>query len=183
MPPDVIEQLRKKEPNVPVDKIMEDTIAVIRERIDPNGALDPMITRSGDTRHPDRAALVQRPTELKRTLERVGNLGKLEFRIVADNDFIDGTVRFNMQMEKAQLERWLKHESNKKLILEDPKNIRRFNEDQIQGPIQAGNLAWYARKLGEDLKNPGHWDSSWTNFPALSQATVKVYDDAEWNNG
>jgi SecD/SecF fusion protein len=183
VPPDVIEQLRKKEANISVDKIMDDTMAVIRERIDPTGATDPTITRSGET-----GILIELPwfedrTELKRMLERVGNLGKLEFRIVADNDFIDGPIRFNMQGEKSRLETWLKQEGIKKLLLEDPRNIRRFNDDPAQGPLQIGNLAWYARKLGPSRDQKDHWDHSWTNYPALAQATVKLYSDAEWNNG
>jgi len=185
VPADVIAKLREKEPGVTVAAIMEQTIGVIRERIDPTGATDPTIVPSGEL-----GILIELPwyedrTELQRTLDRVGNLGKLEFRIVADNEFIEGPVKFNMQEEKARLERWLKQEGNKKLLLEDPKNIRRFNEDQTQGPQQFGNLAWYARKLGEHPKHKGHWDDSWTDprFRALVPATVKVYDDAEWNNG
>jgi SecD/SecF fusion protein len=163
---------------------MEQTMGVIRERIDPTGATDPTIVPSGEN-----GILIELPwyedrTELDRILERVGNLGKLEFRMVADNDFIDGSVRFNMQGEKARLEQWLKNEDNKQLLLEDPKNIRRFNEDPAQGPMQFGNLAWYARKLGPNPKaKDTNWDDSWTNYPALTQATVKVYADAEWNNG
>src|SRR5262245_5518706 len=183
VPPEVIAKLKEKEVNVSVDKIMDDTMAVIRERLDPNGALDPTITRSGETGILIELPWFEDPTELKRTLERVGNLGKLEFRIVADKDFIDGSVSFDMQREKQKLEQWLKQEGNKKLLLEDPRKIRTFNEDQIQGPIQFGNLAWYARKLGEHPKKPGQWDDSWTTYPALSQATVKIYEDTEWNNG
>jgi len=183
VPPEVIAKLREKEMNISVDKIMDDTIGVIRERIDPTGATDPTITRSGDY-----GILIELPwykdrTELKRLLERVGNLGKLEFRIVADKDFIEGPVQFDMQREKSKLEAWLKQDGIKKLLLEDPRNIRRFNEDQAQGPLQFGNLAWYARKLGPDPKHNENWDHSWTTFPALSQATVKLYEDAEWNNG
>jgi SecD/SecF fusion protein len=136
VPPDVIAKLREKEMNISVDKIMDDTIGVIRERIDPTGATDPTITRSGDY-----GILIELPwykdrTELKRLLERVGNLGKLEFRIVADKDFIEGPVQFDMQREKSRLEAWLKQDGIKKLLLEDPRNIRRFNEDQAQGPVQ-----------------------------------------------
>ena len=186
VPADVIAKLREKEPGVTVAAIMEQTIGVIRERIDPTGATDPTIVPSGEYGILIELPWYEDPSELKRTLERVGNLGKLEFRIVADNEFMDGTVKFDLQQEKSRLERWLKQEGNKKLLLDDPKNIRRFNETPPpEGPLQSGNLAWYARKLGEHPDIPGHWDESWANpnFRALAPATVKVYDDAEWNSG
>ncbi|HEU4417675.1 MAG TPA: protein translocase subunit SecD, partial [Planctomycetota bacterium] len=185
VPADVIAKLREKEPSITAAAIMEQTIGVIRERIDPTGATDPTIVPSGDLGILIELPWYEDPSDLKRILERVGNLGKLEFRIVADNEFIDGPVSFKLQEEKARLEQWLKQEGNKKLLLEDPRNIRRFNEDQAQGPRQFGNLAWYARKLGEHPTEKGHWDHTWTspNFRALAPATVKVYDDAEWNNG
>ncbi|HEX6811115.1 MAG TPA: protein translocase subunit SecD [Planctomycetota bacterium] len=184
LPPEVLEKLREKE-GISTAEIMKQTIGVIRERIDPNGALDPNITPSGDYGILIELAYFKDPLELRRVLDRVANLGKLEFRIVADNDFIDGPVRFNMPGEKAKLDQWLKNPENKKLLLEDPRNIRRYNEDPVQGPTAFSNLAWYARKLGPHPKQEGHWDDSWTSpgYQALSQSTVKVYDDAEWNNG
>ena len=48
VPRDILEDLQKKEA-LSIDAIMEQTIGIITERIDPSGALDPLVTRSGET--------------------------------------------------------------------------------------------------------------------------------------
>ena len=48
VPKDTIEGLVQKE-GASAKDIMAQTITVMRERIDPNGTLDPLITQSGDT--------------------------------------------------------------------------------------------------------------------------------------
>jgi SecD/SecF fusion protein len=182
VPSDVLEQLRSKE-NVSVDAIMEQTIGVITERIDPTGALDPLITRSGET-----GILIELPyfedkQELKRVLERIANLGKLEMRIVADKDYVNGPVQFDMRAERARLEAWLGNPENKALVTEDPRNVRRFNEDSQNGPLQFGNIAWYPHLIRPRFEDATRWDTPYSVIPSLQEATVKAYDDAQFNNG
>ena len=76
VPADVLKDLVEKE-GASVDAIMEQTVTVIHERIDPTGTLDPLITRSGDTGILIELGYFQDPQELKRVLERISNLGKL----------------------------------------------------------------------------------------------------------
>ena len=190
VPREVLEELGKKE-NLPIDQLMEQAIAVISERIDPSGTLDPLITKSGDT-----GILIELPyfedkLELKAVMERVANLGKLEMRIVADADYGSDQVRFNMQAEKARLEGWLKNPENRQLIKDDYRNIRRFNEDPTQGPLAVNNLSWYPHLLRPVTPPDGgeqkRWDLPFLYYQSkeLTAASVKFWEDndPEWNNG
>lgn len=184
VPSDVLEEIRRKEgANAgTVDQIMEQTIGVITERIDPTGTLDPTITKSGDT-----GILIELPwfedrQDLKDVLARIANLGKLEMRMVADDDFVDGPIAFRMQSEIARLNAWLQNAENKALIKEDYRNIRRFNEDP-NGPVQIGNLAWYPRLIRPSQKSADVWDKPWSQGEPYSKSMVKAFDDADWNGG
>jgi SecD/SecF fusion protein len=182
VPRDVVKELEAKE-NVTLDTIMAQTIGVIIERIDPTGALDPLVTRSGDTGILIELPYFQDPLDLKKVLERIANLGKLEMRIVADADYAEGPIKFNLQAEKARLEAWLKLGDNQKDLLADPSVIRRFNSDQAQGPLQFNNLAWYPRLIKPKPEDTKVWETSYSLIPLLSPATVKAYGDPEWNGG
>ena len=184
VPDDVLEDLKAKE-NASADVIMDQTITVIRERLDPNGSLDPLITRSGDN-----GILIELPyfedkQQLKRVLERISNLGKLEMRIVADDDFEQENVKFNLKNEKTRLEAWLKDPENKAKIADDYGNIALFNEKTPGGPEAFGNLAWYPRLIrpSTDSNLEGMWDRPYSAIPLLEPSVVKAYEDTEWNNG
>ncbi|MCC7397071.1 MAG: protein translocase subunit SecD [Planctomycetes bacterium] len=182
VPADVLEKLVS--PTLSVDKIMEESIAVIAERIDPDGTLDPLITRSGETDILIEMPYFENKQQEKLVLDRIANIGRLEMRIVADRDYVNGQVTFNMQGEKTRLESWLKNPENKKLIAEDPRNVRRFNEDAQFGPLQSGRLAWYPSQI-RGVTNPDtketRWDTPLANY--LKDSTVKGYEDADFNQG
>jgi len=182
VPHDVLETLVTKE-NASIDAIMAQTIGVIIERIDPTGSLDPLVTRSGESGILIELPYFDDPLELKKTLERIANLGKLEMRIVADADYVSGPVKFNLEGEKARLNAWLAAGENRKDLLADPQVIRRFNSDAVQGPIQYGNLAWYPRLVKPKPQDVKLWDTSYANIPLLAPATVKVSPDADNNDG
>ncbi len=183
LPPDVLQQLVQKE-GAPIDVIIEQTIAVIAERIDPTGTLDPLITRSGDTGILIELPFFEDPLELKRVRERVNNLGKLEMRMVADQDYVKDLVRFNMKAEQQRLQAWLQNPENKKRVTEDPREIKIFNNDQVTGPIAFANLAWYPRLIRPTADGVA-WDRpfSMMSQPQLSGGTVKGYEDADFANG
>ncbi len=182
VPEDVLTQLQTKE-NASIDAIMEQTTTVIRERIDPNGTLDPLITRSGETGILIELGHFEDQQELKRVLERISNLGRLEMRIVASDEFNKENVKFNMRAEKARLQAWLGQPDNAQLVRDDPRNIRRFNEDPTAGPVSYGNVAWYPRLVRPRFDDPTRWDYSFANIPELEAAAHKFYEDAEYNNG
>lgn len=182
VPPDALEAMRVKE-GTSIEQMMEQSLTVITERIDPNGVLDPLITRSGDTGILIELPWFENQQDLNAVLQRIANLGKLEMRMVADNDFVDGPVRFTMATETERLKQWLQKPENKQLIAEDYQNIRRFNEDITQGPASVGNLAWYPRLIRPDLKDTKRWDRPFSMMEKLAPSVVKAYEDADFNNG
>ncbi len=178
IPKDVLDKLTAKE-NTSIDEVMAQSIAVVRDRIDPTGTIDAPVTRSGET-----GILIELPTfddpqDLKRVQERIANLGKLEMRIVADADYFakatDATseVRFDLAGEKRRLEAWLKAPGNKELLQADPRNISRFNDDMVQGPVKFGNLAWFPRLISPSKESPDNWDRPYSAIPQLGQSVVE----------
>ena len=180
VPQDLLDKLTKSDTTVSIPEIMAQTITVMRERIDPNGTLQPLITQSGDT-----GILIELgsldPQERKRVLERISNLGELEMRMVAYDDYKKDNVAFNIAEEKKRFEAWLKSPDNKALIEKDPKNVRRFNEGVV-GPYAATKLAWFPREIKASPKSEDNWDRSYS-IGELAPQTVKFYDDAQWNGG
>ncbi|MFT4513216.1 MAG: SecD/SecF fusion protein [Planctomycetota bacterium] len=183
IPQDVLKRIIQKE-GATAAEIMAQTITVMRERIDPNGTLDPLITQSGDSGILIELGEFDNPNELKRVLERIGNLGRLEMRMVAYEDYlVDGTKLFTLATERPRLEAWLKIPANKELIDKDPKNIRRFNESVQSGPLARGNLHWYPREVRANPKDNTRWDDSFTTYPKLQSQTVRAFDDAQYTGG
>ncbi len=178
LPMDALQRTLQHETNRDLEQLLDRVVRTVTARVG-----DGVTVR----RHEATGFTVDVPPQLVPQVSalrhRIEASGTLEMRIVADNDFVDGPVKFDMQGEKDRLQAWLENPENKKLLLEDARNIRRFNKDTQQGPIQVGNLAWYPRQLRPDPEHTDRWDHSWTKFPALQQATVKAYDDAEWNDG
>ncbi|MCA8948997.1 MAG: protein translocase subunit SecD [Planctomycetes bacterium] len=195
VPEEVLRELTKKE-QVSINDIMEQTVLVLRERIDPTGTTNATVVRSGDTGILIELPWSEDPQELIRFKDRIANLGKLEMRIVADDDYSAAAtedapeIKFNLQAERTRLESWLKQPGNKELLttkVEDiTDNLRRYNEaGPAVGPLAFPNLAWYPRVIGRNDKDATRWDTSYAKMqsPALSRSTVQVFDDTEWNNG
>ena len=184
VPADVLDELVKKE-RENKDSVMAQTISVMRERIDPNGTLDPLITRSGETGILVELAYFENPQDLKRVLDRISNLGRLEMRMVAyDGWSKDGNAitSARLKTDKERLEKWLEDEDNKALIAKDPRNIRRYNEDPQNGPALK-ILKWYPREIRANPKDASRWDRSNADSPALAGITVQAFDDKQWNAG
>jgi SecD/SecF fusion protein len=169
-------------------------VAVIRERIDPNGTSDVLVTQSGDA-----SLLIELPSMSEQDLElhesRIANLGKLEMRIVADDDYAAAAVgdrpevRFRLDQEKKRLETWLEQGDNRKLfeakVDELPNNIRRFNDDRAAGPIAFGNLAWYVHVIRPTVDKDGGfaWDLPSAEMPTLGTSVVKGFTAAQYFGG
>ncbi|MBM4062398.1 MAG: protein translocase subunit SecD [Planctomycetes bacterium] len=188
IPKDVLEKLVAKE-GASIAAVMDQTIGVIRDRIDPTGTIDVPVTHSGETGILIELPWFDDPQELKRVQARIANLGKLEMRMVADGDYFAPAtetapeMRFDMAAEARRLEDWLRVPGNKEALLEDLRNISRFNDDPRQGPVRFGNLAWYPHLRGPSPKNPDLWDLSFKDIQLLAASTVKVYEDKDVNNG
>jgi protein-export membrane protein SecD len=189
IPKDILDKLTERD-GTPLDAVMDQTIAVIRDRIDPTGTIDVPVTRSGETGILMELPYYEDPQELRRIQERIANLGKLEMRMVADRLYFKPAtdtqpeIRFqNLQNEKTRLEAWLKQPGVLAMLRENPREISRFNDDPVAGPELFGKLAWYPRLINQNKDNPDAWDTPYSQIPQLSEATVKAYEDKDWNNG
>jgi len=188
IPEDSLEALTATE-STTVDQIMDQTVAIMLERVDPGGQRDITVARRGAT-----GILIELPwynetAELDLIKSRISSLGKLEMRVVATEDFVEDGVQFELAEEKKRLEAWLK-DGGRELVLKDPANIERFNENQIVGPKAYGNLQWYPHIIGPDTENPKTWSYAFyrdndraRGITPMGPATVRVFDDTEYNNG
>ena len=184
VPADVLDELVKKE-RASKDSVMAQTISVMRERIDPNGTLDPLITRSGDTGILVELSYFEDPQDLKRVLDRISNLGRLEMRMVAYDGWAkdgESLQAARLKTEKDRLAAWIKQPDNAALIQKDPRNIRRYNEDQANGPLLKF-LNWYPREIRPNPKDATRWDLSYADIPDFEPITVQAFDEAQWNGG
>jgi protein-export membrane protein SecD/preprotein translocase SecF subunit len=186
VPEEALVAMQQKE-NRSIDEMMDQSIRVIRDRIDPAGTLDPNIQKSGRTGILIELPWFEHKQERDAVLQRIANLGKLEMRIVADDDYRgDGNVQFQLAAEVARLKAWLAIPENKAAIAEDPLSIRRFNEDASgTGPVAFGNLGWYPRYIRPTLKAGGDqnlWEESYSNYPKVGPSVVKAFEDADYNN-
>ncbi|MEC8251568.1 MAG: protein translocase subunit SecD [Planctomycetota bacterium] len=184
VPADVLDELVTKE-NASKDSVMAQTISVMRERIDPNGTLDPLITRSGETGILVELSYFENPQDLKRVLDRISNLGRLEMRMVAYDGWAkeaDAITAPRLKAEKERLDAWLKTPENAALIAKDPRNIRRYNEDLTAGPLLKF-LNWYPREILPSPTDSSRWDTSYADSPKLGAVTAQAFDEAQWNAG
>ena len=184
VPADVLDELVKKE-RASKDSVMAQTISVMRERIDPNGTLDPLITRSGETGILVELSYFEDPQDLKRVLDRISNLGRLEMRMVAYDGWAkdgEALLAARLKTEKDRLAAWIKQPDNAALIQKDPRNIRRYNEDQANGPL-IKFLNWYPREVRPNPKDATRWDLSYADIPDFEPITVQAFDEAQWNGG
>ncbi len=186
VPEDVIQKLVTTE-RTTIDKVMDHTVQIVRDRIDPTGTLDVLVSRRGHT-----GILIELPyrekTELDQIKARISSLGRLEMRVVATDNFVQDEVTFDLKQEKQRLEAWLKN-GGKELVLDKWKNIDRFNEDPT-GPLAFGNLKWVPHLVEPNLDNRKQWDLPFTfmqsaeGVAALSESTVAVFDsNTDYNGG
>ncbi|MFQ5503929.1 MAG: protein translocase subunit SecD, partial [Planctomycetota bacterium] len=133
-------------------RIMDETLLIISQRIDPRGTTDANITVAGSER-----LLIELPGmeehELDQVVRRIKTLGKLDMRMVVERDYLGGF--FEMDQERERLEKWLKKPEVKDEIARDPLYIQRFNEmaGTDEGPKNK-YLKWFPMKRRE---NP-NWD-------------------------
>ncbi len=125
--------------NADAAKIMQDAITVIGNRIDPNGVREASITQAGEDR-----ILIElpgmSPEEAKQVESLIQDLGRLEMRLVAYEDY--EKENFDLTEEKRRLDAWL--DKHKDLIEEDPLAILQFNQNAgKEGGPKSRYLRWY----------------------------------------
>ncbi len=177
---DVLQKQVAADPQTNRDAIMDQTVAVIAERLDPTGVIDALVSRRGTN-----GVLIEMPNmspaELKAAEDRISSLGKLEMRIVAGDDYDKNGVKFNLANEKKRLQDWLSG-GGKALVVEDFKNIENFNSLPTAqgGPEAYGQVAWFAHFVVPSSKSTDVWDYSFAKDSSLP--AVALFEDAEWNN-
>ena len=146
-----------------VSQILDETVEIIGERIDPQGTLEAVVTRRGDT-----GILLELPNmteaEIRAVESRVENLGLLEFRIVADDRYVseeDTSVKFVLSEEKRRLETWLSANDgvNRTLVAENPRSAtvdwRGFDLSPSGTSRWSGSLAMLRMTIGSSRESTG----------------------------
>jgi len=187
VPEEVMAKLVAAERTSP-DAVMDHTVRIVRERIDPSGVLEALVSRRGQN-----GILIELPyrekAELDQIKARITSLGKLEMRIVAYEGWAQDDVKFDLAAEKRRLEDWLKT-GGKELVLENYKNIERFNESPNTGPLSFGKIQWYPHLVEPQLTNKKLWNlpmsmgQSADGVQPLAASVVAVFDQsADYNGG
>ncbi len=176
IPEDVLAKMQANDPAATPDAIMTQTVSVIRERIDPTGTIDVLVSRRGQN-----GILIELPSmedaQLKVIEDRIESLGKLEMRIVLHEG---SPAAANPGEEKKRLQAWL-DKGGKALVLDSWKNIDQFNSNPTEGPIAFGKVAWYPHLITPSLKDGARWAYSFAKQGG-DAAAVQVFEDAQWNN-
>lgn len=168
------------------NKIMQDTVRIIHERIDPTGTKEAGVTRRGES-----GVLVELPAsrdnaEKDAIIQRILTLGRLEERVVARDDYSskNGT-KFELSKEKERLQKWLDKDNNREMVTKDPEKISFYHALSTDdgGRLERSWLKWYPRKLKAKKVKGGAfvWDHSYTGVDLLSTATVKAFKDEATN--
>ena len=187
VPDEVLAKLERDE-KTSKDAVMEHTLRIVRDRIDPTGVLEALVSRRGQN-----GILIELPyrekAELDQIKARISSLGKLEMRIVAYEGWAQDDVKFDLASEKRRLEDWLKT-GGKELVVENYKNIERFNESPNTGPLAFGKLRWYPHLVEPQPGNKKIWNQpmsmgqSADGVQPLSASVVAVFDQsADYNGG
>ena len=173
-----------------VSQILDETVAIIGERIDPQGTVEAVVTRRGPS-----GILIELPnmtdTETRAIESRVENLGRLELRMVAQDTYRKNGVRFQMTDERQRLKDWLAVPANLAEVREDPAAIRSFNltPPDEGGPAAAGALAWFPRIIKPTFDDPARWDwpmsadGQGNDNPSNVYHAVPAFSPEEWNGG
>lgn len=169
------------------DEIMEQTLAIISERVDPNGTRDAVITRRGET-----GFLIELPdvgeTEAEIIKRQIENLGRLEMRLVAIEDYRDNGVNFDLTKEKERIEKWLGEENaagikNSITIAEYPDRIDRFNNLATKdGGRLETQLRWYPRKIHSVAGTSDRWDYSYSQDTRQRGFVVAVFTAGQYGS-
>ena len=130
---------------------------------------------------------------------RIEQVGRLEIRVVATEDFEKDGVRFDLTTEKERLADWL-GSGGREQVRGDPRNIDRFNDDRTRGPLarmkdasgaEEPALRWYPHLIRPSVEHDGSWERPFARdtqttvgITPLGSATVAVFDEiTEWNGG
>lgn len=172
-----LSQRLQREPGLDLAALMRDLVARLSERVGETATLRHVggtafeVEVTGDA---GRVAAVR---------ARVENLGKLELMAVAtDGSPMDGVV-LDLAKERQRLQAWL-DAGGRQRVREQWRHIEDFHAAE-QGPIAGAHLRWSPHLVRRSAENPARWSAPFGSIEgsSLAAATVRVFDDAEWNGG
>ncbi len=171
-----------------ITAVVDQTVSIIAERIDPTGTLEAVVTRRGET-----GILIELPkmteTETNAVQARIENLGSLELRILANDTYNKHGVTFDLEKEKDNLKGWLDADDgvNRKAVMEDPSKIRLYNNlTEGEHHKLSQELRWYPKVLGPSVDDPERWSQpeSWNySGPVQGSVAVPAFTAEDWNGG
>ena len=98
--------------------------------------------------------------------------GRVEMRMLADADYQENGVRFDIDKERKQLQAWL-DAGGRARLLRDGAAIRDYQAISRQ-------LQWFVRRLHPDPRRPNRWQS---RFGPEGNRAVFVNDESDWSGG
>ncbi|MBI5850696.1 MAG: protein translocase subunit SecD [Planctomycetes bacterium] len=172
-----------------VSAVLDSTVQIILERIDPQGTREAVVTRRGE-----HGILIELPrlseADALTVESQIQDLGRLEFRMLASEQYAKGGVSFNVREERRRLQEWLDANdgANRKLVAADPEAIDIFNKlgVDVGGPQAGENLKWRAKLVEPNLDNLSHWAAAESFGPAgpiTEGSAVAAFTAQEWNGG
>ena len=195
IPEDRIQEQLANNEGLDRQTLIRNTLIVIRERIDPNGALGAQVNPQGSN-----GFLIELPAMTDANLRVVENnietLGQLEFRMLAYNgewqppESADDPepIDFDLDAEKTRLENWLQQDSRMIRAQSNPVAvIGQYNvlPTQRGGPLNE-HLRWYPHEIAADANTEGQtWSYSFSqgdkhpSVPAFEEATFTAGPQAE----
>ncbi|MEO0480754.1 MAG: protein translocase subunit SecD [Planctomycetota bacterium] len=175
-----------------ISQLVDETVRIISERIDPDGKFDALVTRRGES-----GILVELPqrdeAEARAIESRIQTLGRLEFRMVAKSNYNvvedegtpdERTIRLELASEKAELESWLNEGDNLQQVLEEPTRIRNFNNLRQIERTGTLNIQWFPHLVKPERRR-GSKQLVWNAYSRgeaaaqLPAAAVPAFDLSE----
>lgn len=118
---------------------------------------------------------------------QIQSLGRLEFRILASEQYVKGGVTYNLREERRRLEEWLNAAdgANRKLIAVDPAAIDMFNKlpADVGGPQAGDHLRWRPQLIEPSLVDASRWGRAESFGDSGPQPTVLPLPRSEQQSG
>ncbi|MBK8976422.1 MAG: protein translocase subunit SecD [Planctomycetes bacterium] len=164
-----------------VGQIVDETVGIISERIDPTGQLEANVVRRGEA-----GILIELPEigeeDARLIQSRIESLGRLEFRMVAYQGYDKDGVTFDLADESQRLKTWLEEPTHRDLVREDPQAISVFNAlPADSGGPKSDALRWYPHLVEPSVDNEAVWGRSFALMGLYD--SVQAFDATEFNGG
>ncbi len=166
--------------------VIQQTLAIIGNRIDPTGVREAVITQRGDRQFMVELPRVTR-AEAQLIKSQIQNLGKLEMRALAEDTYAKDGVQFDLAEETRRLQEWMDKDAadgrtNRERLAEDPHHIQQFNTLPATngGRQNQEHFLWYAAQVLPSMRDPSRWDLAFSQHPQRTWNVVAAFTPAEF---